>query len=55
MRLRALAACLRGTRDLMTRQQAARIEVPVLIAVGTADDVAGSGSALGAIIPGAQV
>ncbi|AMA58967.1 hypothetical protein BCCGELA001_23645 [Bradyrhizobium sp. CCGE-LA001] len=55
MRLCALAACLRGTRDLMTRQQAARIEVPVLIAVGTADDVVGSGSALGAIIPGAQV
>ena len=55
VRLCALAACLRGTRDLMTRQQAARIEVPVLIAVGTADDVAGSAGALGAIIPGSQV
>ena len=48
-------ACLRGTRDLMTRQEAARIEVPVLIAVGSADDVAGSASALGAIIPGSEV
>ena len=52
---RALAACLRGTRDLMTRQEAARIEVPVLIAVGSTDDVAGSASALGAIIPGSEV
>ncbi|MGY4377440.1 pimeloyl-ACP methyl ester carboxylesterase [Bradyrhizobium sp. i1.3.6] len=49
---RALAACLRGTRDLMTKEEAARIDVPVLIAVGSADDVAGSASALGAIIPG---
>ncbi|MFK4506415.1 hypothetical protein IQ17_05683 [Bradyrhizobium daqingense] len=51
---RALAACFHGARDQMTRQQAARIEVPVLIAV-TADDVAGSASAFGAGIPGAQV
>jgi pimeloyl-ACP methyl ester carboxylesterase len=52
---RALAACLRGTRVLMTREQAARIEVPVLIAVGTTDDVAGSAQALGDIIPGSEV
>src|ERR1700755_136810 len=52
---RALAACLRGTRDLMTKEEAARIDVPVLIAVGTTDDVAGSASALGAIIPGSEV
>ena len=52
---RALAACLRGTRDLMTKEEAARIDVPVLIAVGSADDVAGSASALGAIIPGSEV
>src|SRR5262249_47226365 len=32
---RALAACLRGTRDLMRKDQAARIDVPVLIAVGS--------------------
>jgi pimeloyl-ACP methyl ester carboxylesterase len=51
----ALAACLRGTRGLMTREQAAGIAVPVLIAVGTADEVAGSAEALGNIIPGSQV
>ncbi len=52
---RALAACLRGSRDLMTRQQVADISVPVLIAVGTADEVAGSAEALGDLIPGSEV
>jgi pimeloyl-ACP methyl ester carboxylesterase len=52
---RALAACLRGTRRLMTREEAARIAVPVLIAVGTSDEIAGSAQALGEIIPDAQV
>jgi pimeloyl-ACP methyl ester carboxylesterase len=53
---RALAACLRGSRRLMTREEAAAITgVPVLIAVGTADEIAGSASALGEIIPGSQV
>jgi pimeloyl-ACP methyl ester carboxylesterase len=52
---RALAACLRGSRRLMTREEAARIQVPVLIAVGSNDEIAGSAAALGEIIPGAQV
>src|SRR4051794_23414407 len=52
---RALAACLRGSRRLMTEDEAASIMVPVLIAVGTADEIAGSAAALGKIIPGAQV
>jgi pimeloyl-ACP methyl ester carboxylesterase len=52
---RALAACLRGSRTLMTKEEAAEIAVPVLIAVGTADEIAGSADALGKIIPGAQV
>jgi pimeloyl-ACP methyl ester carboxylesterase len=53
---RALAACLRGSRRLMTREEAAGITgVPVLIAVGTADEIAGSAAALGEIIPGSQV
>jgi pimeloyl-ACP methyl ester carboxylesterase len=52
---RALAACLRGSRRLMTRQEAAGITVPVLIAVGTSDEIAGSAAALGEIIPGAGV
>jgi len=51
----ALAACLRGSRDVMTTEEAARISVPVLIAVGTTDEVAGSAHALGDIIPGSEV
>jgi pimeloyl-ACP methyl ester carboxylesterase len=51
----ALAACLRGSRGLMKREEAARISVPVLIAVGTTDEVAGSAAALGRIIPGSEV
>jgi pimeloyl-ACP methyl ester carboxylesterase len=52
---RALLACLRGSRRLMTREEAAGIAVPVLIAVGTADEIAGSAAALGSIIPDSQV
>jgi pimeloyl-ACP methyl ester carboxylesterase len=52
---RALAACLRGSRRLMTKEEAASIDVPVLIAVGTSDEIAGSAAALGKIIGGAQV
>ena len=52
---RALAACLRGSRRLMTREEAAGITVPVLIAVGTSDEIAGSAEALGKIIPDAKV
>jgi pimeloyl-ACP methyl ester carboxylesterase len=52
---RALAACLRGSRRLMTEEEAASITVPVLIAVGTTDEIAGSADALGKIIPGSQV
>lgn len=51
----ALAACLRGSRRLMTKEEAASITAPVLIAVGTKDDVAGSAQRLGEIIAGAQV
>jgi pimeloyl-ACP methyl ester carboxylesterase len=52
---RALAACLRGSRRLLTRDEAAAISVPTLIAVGTADEIAGSAAALGEIIPGSKV
>src|ERR1700752_1056256 len=51
---RALAACLRGSRGLMSREEAARITVPTLIAVGTTDEVAGSAHALREIIPGSK-
>lgn len=51
---RALAACIRGSRQTITRAQAAGIRPPVLIAVGTRDVVAGSADALAALIPGAR-
>ena len=52
--LRALAACIRGSRQTLTRAQAGAIRVPMLIAVGSQDTVAGSAEALAALIPGAR-
>jgi pimeloyl-ACP methyl ester carboxylesterase len=51
----ALAACMRGSRGLMTEEEAGGISVPVLIAVGTSDEVAGSAHELGRIIAGSEV
>jgi pimeloyl-ACP methyl ester carboxylesterase len=53
--LRALAACIRGSRQTMSRADAAGISTAVLVAVGTKDQVAGNGHELAALIPGAQV
>jgi pimeloyl-ACP methyl ester carboxylesterase len=39
---KALAACIRGTRETLSAEQVAAIAVPTLIAVGTKDQVAGS-------------
>jgi pimeloyl-ACP methyl ester carboxylesterase len=50
---RALAACIRGSRQVLTREEAATIRTPVLIAVGTKDPIAGSAEALAAIMPNA--
>jgi pimeloyl-ACP methyl ester carboxylesterase len=52
--LRALAACLRGSRETLSRDEVGRIAVPVLVAVGSADHIAGSPQELAALIPGAQ-
>jgi pimeloyl-ACP methyl ester carboxylesterase len=52
--LRALAACIRGSRQTLTRDEVARIDLPVLVAVGTKDEVAGSPHELAKLIPGAQ-
>jgi pimeloyl-ACP methyl ester carboxylesterase len=49
--LRALAACIRGSRQTLTREQVAMIRAPVLVAVGTKDDVAGSAQELAALLP----
>jgi pimeloyl-ACP methyl ester carboxylesterase len=51
---RALAACIRGSRQTLSSEQVAAIRVPVLVAVGTKDAVAGSPERLAALIPGAR-
>jgi pimeloyl-ACP methyl ester carboxylesterase len=52
--LRALAACIRGSRQTLSASQVASIRVPVLVAVGTKDQVAGSARELAALISGAR-
>jgi pimeloyl-ACP methyl ester carboxylesterase len=52
---RALAACMRSARQPITAAQIGTVSRPTLVAVGTTDDVAGSGSELAALIPGATV
>ncbi len=52
--LRALAACIRGARQTLSPGDVSRIDVPVLVAVGSIDTVAGSPDALAALIPDAQ-
>jgi len=52
--LRALAACIRGSRQTLSASQVASIRVPALVAVGTKDQVAGNAGELAALIPGAR-
>jgi pimeloyl-ACP methyl ester carboxylesterase len=47
----ALAACIRGSRQALTREDVAAIRAPVLVAVGTEDVVAGSAHELAALLP----
>jgi pimeloyl-ACP methyl ester carboxylesterase len=49
--LKALAACIRGSRQTLTRDEVARVAAPALVAVGTADPVAGDAHALAALLP----
>jgi pimeloyl-ACP methyl ester carboxylesterase len=49
--LKALAACIRGSRQTLTRDQVAAIDAPVLVAVGSKDDVAGAAPALAELLP----
>ena len=53
--LLALAACMRGSRQPVPAAGLTRLRLPVLIAVGTRDDVAGSVADFAALIPGAEV
>ncbi len=52
--LPALAACLRGSRQTLSRAEVERIAVPLLVAVGSKDAIAGSPQELAALIPGAR-
>ena len=52
--LEALAACIRGSRQVLSQAEVASITTPTLIAVGTRDDVAGSGPELADLMPNAR-
>jgi pimeloyl-ACP methyl ester carboxylesterase len=52
--LKALAACIRGSRQTLTREEVGRVAVPTLVAVGSKDPIAGSAQTLAALIPHAQ-
>jgi pimeloyl-ACP methyl ester carboxylesterase len=52
--LRALAACIRGSRQVLSPEEVGRIRVPVLVSVGTRDPIAGSPHALAALMPNAR-
>jgi pimeloyl-ACP methyl ester carboxylesterase len=53
--LKALAACMRTPQRTVSREAAAGIRVPVLVATGTTDTIAGRGAELAALIPGAKL
>ena len=53
--LRALAVCFRAAGAKITIAGLESIAVPVLCAVGTADDIAGSAAELAALMPAAEV
>jgi pimeloyl-ACP methyl ester carboxylesterase len=48
--LRALAACIRGSRQVLSRDEVGRIAAPTLVAVGTKDGVAGPPQPLAALL-----
>lgn len=52
--LKALAACIRGSRQVLSPDELTKIKCPVLVAVGSTDPIAGSGKALADLIPGAR-
>ena len=49
--LRALAACIRGSRQTLSEPELGRILCPALVAVGTKDAVAGDAQKLAAMLP----
>jgi len=51
---KALAACLLGIRQLFTEEQFAQIKNQVLVAIGSDDDIAGSGQKLADLMTNAR-
>jgi pimeloyl-ACP methyl ester carboxylesterase len=51
---KALAACIRGSRQLLSEAEVGRIMVPALVAVGTKDQIAGDPHRLAAMFPAAR-
>jgi pimeloyl-ACP methyl ester carboxylesterase len=49
--LKALAACMRGSRRGLTAQEVATLTMPVLVAVGSDDKIGGDPERLAALIP----
>ena len=52
--LKALAACIRGSRQALTQAEVASIRLPTLVSVGTNDPIAGSAQALARLMPNAR-
>jgi pimeloyl-ACP methyl ester carboxylesterase len=52
--LKALAACIRSSRDPLTAEALATIRCPVLVAVGSEDVIGGPAGDLARLIPGAE-
>ena len=52
--LKALAACIRGSRQTLSEAEVSAIEAPTLVSVGTTDTVAGSAQELAALMPNAR-
>ena len=49
--LKALAACIRGSRQNLSRAELGAIACPTLVCVGTRDTIAGDGARLAAMLP----
>jgi pimeloyl-ACP methyl ester carboxylesterase len=52
--LKALAACIRGSRQTLSRADVAAIRMSALVAVGTKDEVAGSTHELASLLPAGE-
>lgn len=52
--LKALAACIRSSREKITAEALAKLSMPVLVAVGSEDVIGGSATGLAELIPGAE-